>query len=123
MQSVYEKYPCKEFIKRHATAKYSSSKFYKLLANIKQRCFNQNNKSFKWYGKRRIGCLLTVEDVITLWYRDKAWRLTKPSIDRINNNGHYVFGNCRFIELSENSKKSTVDRKFNKPLVDNNLYN
>ena len=36
-----------------------------------------------------------------LWFRDKAWLLKRPSIDR-KNGGHYIFQNCRFIELSQN---------------------
>lgn len=29
----------------------------------------------------------------------------KPTIDRENNDGHYILENCRFIEKSENSAK------------------
>ena len=39
-----------------------------------------------------------------LWLRDEAANMKKPSIDRKDKDGHYVFGNCRFIELSNNSK-------------------
>ena len=28
-----------------------------------------------------------------------------PSIDRIDSNGHYIFSNCRFIELKENLRR------------------
>lgn len=43
---------------------------------------------------------MTIEDFEYLWNRDKAWLLEKPSIDREDNDG-----NCRFIELSKNSKR------------------
>jgi hypothetical protein len=47
-----------------------------------------------------------------LWFRDKAYLLKEPSIDRINNDGDYCFKNCQFIEKPENSIK---DRR--KPVI------
>ena len=32
--------------------------------------------------------------------------MKRPSIDRINNDGHYELSNCRFIEASENIKRN-----------------
>jgi len=72
---------------------------------IKQRCNNPNNNRYYCYGGRGIKCLITEEELKKLWYRDKAFEMNKPSIDRINNDGDYTFENCRFIELSENIRK------------------
>jgi hypothetical protein len=47
-------------------------------------------------------CLLTKEQIKFLWFRDKAYKMKRPSIDRINGDGNYELTNCRFIELSEN---------------------
>ena len=121
-QSVYEKYTCSEFLKRHNKPRNSRNKFYQIWQGIRQRCTNENLKCYKAYGGRRIGFLITIEDIIRLWYRDKAWLLKCASIDRKDNNGHYVYSNCRFIEMIENTAKSNRERKFNKPLVDNKLY-
>jgi len=70
--------------------------------NARQRCANPNDKKFRWYGGRGIRFLLSMYEVKNLFERDDAWSLKKPSIDRIYNNGDYVFGNCRFIEMAEN---------------------
>jgi hypothetical protein len=72
---------------------------------IKTRCYNKKSKAYKWYGGRGIKCLITSEELKELWFRDKAYEMKKPSIDRIDNDGNYCIENCRFIELSENSSE------------------
>lgn len=71
-------------------------------ANARARCLNPKHDSFKYYGGRGILFRLTVQEVKELWFRDRAYALTWPSIDRINFDGDYVFSNCRFIEKSLN---------------------
>ncbi len=119
-------YDAKKLIKKRKSMHYiskSKDRFFRLLAQIRQRCLNPKNINYKWYGARGIGVLITVEEIIKLWFRDKAYEMDKPSIDRRDNNGHYTYKNCRFIEMSENSKKSHVDRKFRKFPVNNMLLN
>lgn len=72
---------------------------------IETRCNNLNHSSHKHYGARGIKNYLTKEDIKFLWFRDKACEMKKPSIDRIDNDGHYTLGNCRFIELHINAGK------------------
>lgn len=91
--------------------------FWNILNNIKSRCLNSKNPDYKYYGGRGIGFLITIEELIKLWFRDKAYNMKQPSIDRIDNDGHYTYENCRFIELSENTKKSNIDRKNRKKVV------
>ena len=85
--------------------KYSvDNPWYKSLDNARTRCFNKKHNRYYTYGGRGITCLLSLEQVKILWFRDCASKLKRPSLDRIDPNGHYVFENCRFIELSENSR-------------------
>ena len=91
--------------------------FWNILNNIKQRCNNPKNPDYKYYGGRGIGFLITIEEIIKLWFRDKAYNMKSPSIDRIDNASHYTYDNCRFVELSENIKKSNIDRKNRKKVV------
>ena len=81
-------------------------RFSRLLSSIKSRCTNPNASGFKNYGGRGILCELSSQDIRELWERDAACKMIKPTIDRINNDGHYSFSNCRFIELVDNLKKS-----------------
>ena len=95
----------KEWAKQHKWMKHYSS--------AKQRCINPKNASYKRYGGRGIKFLMTMEDFKFLWFRDKAYLMKKPSIDRIDNDGNYELSNCRFIELSENTRKMNQERKGN----------
>lgn len=84
----------------------------KYLYNARTRCKNPNNKQYHNYGGRGIKCFLTRDDIEYLWFRDKAYEMDNPSIDRIDNNWHYILENCRFIEHVENIKKSNKDRLY-----------
>lgn len=83
--------------------KYPWKKIYNL---IHQRCTNINNASYNRYGGRGIKCLITQDELKKLWFRDKAYNLKQPSIDRIDNDGHYQYDNCQFIEMRDNNIKA-----------------
>ncbi len=71
-----------------------------------QRCSNPKATGYKYYGGKGIKFLLSEIEFEFLWIRDEAKKMKRPSIDRIDSNGHYCFENCRFIELSENCRRS-----------------
>ncbi len=77
----------------------------KVLVDLNQRCNNPKNNDYKNYGGRGIKNLLSKENIQVLWFRDKAYNMKKPSIDRKDNDGNYEFDNCEFIEMPENSAK------------------
>lgn len=84
--------------------------------------FYQNNPWFKYYNSARtrtvyenrrycqrgLSFSMTVNDFKDLWFRDKAEKLIKPSVDRIYGNVGYEKWNCRFIELEENKKRKSL---------------
>ena len=74
-------------------------------SSAEQRCNNPNKDGYKNYGGRGIKFLLSKQEIKKLWFRDKAYLLKKPSIDRKDNNGHYEFNNCEFIENVKNIAK------------------
>ena len=65
-------------------------------------------------NSRKIKCELTIDDVKQAWFRDRAFEMKKPSVDRINPSSHYHKKNIRFLELSENASLSTKRRKRDK---------
>lgn len=81
------------------------------LDRIKQRCNNKNNPDYNLYGGRGIKCLITEEELKFLWFRDNAYQLKIPSIDRKNSNGNYTFENCQYIEQRENISKANTENK------------
>lgn len=85
------------------------------------RCTNPKNSHYNAYGKRGIKFLMTKEEYICLWERDKACLLKQPSIDRIDINGDYTFENCRFIEHVENSRNNRKTMKVEQYSLDGKL--
>ena len=75
------------------------------LKSIKDRCTNSKDSNYKWYGGKGIECLITNEELKFLWFRDEAYLMKKPSIDRLDNDGNYYLENCRYIELGDNVAK------------------
>ena len=53
----------------------------------------------------RVDFSLSPDDVKYLWFRDQAFNMKCPSIDRINTAGHYILDNCRFIEFEKNNRR------------------
>jgi len=88
------------------------------LYHIKQRCNNKNNHKYYCYGGRGIECRITADDLKELWFRDKAYLMDRPSIDRKDNDGHYEYSNCQFIELTDNTAK-----RFSKAVLQFDLNN
>lgn len=87
------------------------TRLYRIWANIKTRCTNENDPHYERYGGRGI----TVCDE---WKNDfKAfydWSMSNGyaddlTIDRINNNGNYEPSNCRWVTIKEqNQNKRNV---------------
>lgn len=76
--------------------------WFRAFDKAKQRCNNPKDDSYKYYGGRGIKFLMMVKDFETLWFRDKAYLMNKPSIDRKNPDKNYIIDNCRYIEFEFN---------------------
>ena len=86
------------FAKRHWVRTYGS---------CQTRCNNKGNKNYIYYGERGIKLLMTTQDFKYLWFRDKAYLMKRPTIDRINNDGNYELKNCRYLESRDNVRRNS----------------
>lgn len=99
--------------KRYARVKErkSSEPWVKAYHSIYQRIWGGNNKIVDYRGKKPTACysgikmLLKPNDLKMLWFRDKAYEMKVPSIDRIDSGGDYTLENSGYCELSENVRK------------------
>ncbi|MDE2314527.1 MAG: hypothetical protein KGL04_10200, partial [Elusimicrobia bacterium] len=67
----------------------------------RRRCSDASSRWWPFYGARGIRCTLNAEQLREIWFRDKAYALKKPSLDRIDSNGNYELSNVRFIEQAQ----------------------
>ena len=86
---------------------------YQTLYVLKDRCYNQNNKSYKLYGERGIKvCERWLgSDGAVNFHKDMGVRPSKShSIDRIDTNGDYEPNNCRWATIGEQNRNKRNNR-------------
>jgi hypothetical protein len=84
--------------------------------NLKSRCYNENHKSYKYYGGRGITMSDEWKNSFFAFKNDIGERPSKKhSIDRIDNYKGYFPDNCRWVTMSEQcrNKRKTVFFEYN----------
>lgn len=86
-------------------------RLYKVYSNMKNRCYNENSADYMYYGGRGISiCSEWVESYSCFkeWAYDNGYDPTalkgECTIDRINVNGNYEPGNCRWVSMKTQSR-------------------
>lgn len=101
-----------EFIAaRNTTHDAAYSHDYNLWSHIRQRCENPKNTQYKNYGGRGILMCERWRNCFSTFIADMGPRPSlSHSIDRIDVNGNYEPGNCRWIKKSEQSRNTRTNK-------------
>ncbi len=93
---------------------------YKAWASMKQRCYNDRDKRFPYYGGRGIKICESWINSFESFYSDMQQRPTsKHSLDRIDVNGNYEPNNCRWATTNQQAanRRDTTKYHFNNELM------
>jgi hypothetical protein len=88
-------------IKRLVTHNNSKSVEYKAWVAMRDRCYNENNESFQYYGKRAITVCERWLSSFENFLADMGKRPKFTSLDRLDVNGNYCKENCQWSNVYE----------------------
>lgn len=99
---------CGDYIQK---TKWNNKRIGNIFNGMKQRCYNPNERSYKWYGAKGIKIC---DEWINSPKSFEEWSLQNGyndnlTIDRLDEEKDYSPNNCRWIENNQNAKyKSTT---------------
>lgn len=91
----------------------SKSKTYSVWANMKDRCHNPNNHAFALYGGRGIQVCERWRNSFAAFVEDMGEQPQGLTLDRIDVNGGYEPGSCRWASwtVQANNKRNSKKRE------------
>lgn len=91
----------------------NKTRTYSIWKGMRKRCNNKNTKNFSSYGGRGISVCARWSDY-ALFLADMGEAPLGHSIDRINVNGNYEPGNCRWVGSKEQANNMRTNIFFKK---------
>ena len=77
---------------------------------MKQRCLNKNHTAYRYYGQRGIKICDRWLESFDNFLEDMGEAPNNLTLDRINNDGNYEKGNCRWITMDEQFKNKRIHK-------------
>jgi len=100
----------------HGTSEWST------WASMKSRCAQTKGEDYEWYGKRGIKVCERWLESFDNFYKDMGPKPSKDySIDRINNDGNYEPGNCRWATMKQQANNKRWCHNTKSKLTDDNV--
>lgn len=96
--------------RRHVKHGMSRSKIYSVWTNMKLRCENENDASYPWYGAKGVAVCPEWSSSFQRFYEDMGDPPEGYSLDRIDVEGHYCKGNCKWSTSAEQARNTRSNR-------------
>lgn len=89
----------------------SKSREYSSWMSMRRRCYYEKAPNYHRYGGRGIKVCGKWLDSFESFYRDMGNRPVHSSLDRVDNNGDYEPGNCKWSTAKEQSANKNIKSK------------
>ena len=95
------------------------SNTYRSWSSMKCRCLNQKSEQWQWYGGRGIRICERWVNSFEAFFEDMGERPSHATLDRIDSDGNYEPGNCRWAtdhQQSRNHRRNRILTAFGKAM-------
>lgn len=96
---------CRDRLTKHGKTAGGNSRVYRIWSNMVSRCTNPNFDAYPYYGGRGIS-VCDRWRLFENFLQDMGEPGPDESIDRIDPNGHYEPGNCRWVVRADQARNT-----------------